>query len=207
MTHKGNLLATSWYDKREINILSTNSNPSTTIVTRSSCQGHVTLDIPTPVANYNQNIGGVDLSDQYWSYYQVGLASRKWWRYLFWFLVQTAMVKSYLVIKSSAASRPKKSPLSRHLLFHMKVLNNLLVRASGSIPCSVSESPSARFITAAKEKHKCVRIPGGKKRCFQCAEDKKKTPSNRTPEIVYGCTMCNVHLCEGSCFARFHKYI
>ena len=207
MMQRGNLLATSWHDKREVNILSTNSNPSSTTVTRTSSQGRINVDIPTPVAKYNENMGGVDLADQYRSYYQVGRASRKWWRYLFWFLVQTAMVNSYLVIKSSGAPTLKRSPLSHHLLFRMKVLENLLARASGSITRSVSESPSTRSITASKENHKCVRIPGCKKRCYQCAAEKKKTTSNRTPETVYGCTTCNVHLCEGPCFAKFHKYI
>ncbi|GFO19343.1 PiggyBac transposable element-derived protein 4-like [Plakobranchus ocellatus] len=95
-------------------------------------------------------MGGVDLADQYRSYYQVGRASRKWWRYIFWFLVQTAMCNSYLVIKTSTVPTPKRSPVSRHLLFRMKVLDDLLIRAGESVPRSVPESPSVSSIIAPK---------------------------------------------------------
>ncbi|KAK3762939.1 hypothetical protein RRG08_008155 [Elysia crispata] len=124
MMLKGNLLATSRHGKREVNILSTNSNPSTTIVTRSSCQGCTNIDILIPVANYNQNMGELT------SLTSIGLII-KWdvhlesGGYIFWFLVQTAMVNLYLVIKSSRAPTQKRPPLSHHLLFRMIVLDNL----------------------------------------------------------------------------------
>ena len=52
-----------------------------------------------------------------------------------------------------------------------------------------------------------VRLQGRKKACFQCRQDKKRTPSGRAVETVYGCSKCQIHLCEGTCYAKFHNII
>ena len=36
---------------------------------------------------YTANMGGVDRADQLRSHYYVGRQSRKWYKYLFWFLL------------------------------------------------------------------------------------------------------------------------
>ena len=41
---------------------------------------------PKVIAMYNENMGGVDQSDQMRLYYPTGRSSRKWYWYIFWFL-------------------------------------------------------------------------------------------------------------------------
>ncbi|XP_031573156.1 uncharacterized protein LOC116307142 [Actinia tenebrosa] len=55
------------------------------------------LEEQEALKSYNANIGGVDRSDQSLSYYAVGLKSRKWWRYLFWFLNDLSIVNALIL--------------------------------------------------------------------------------------------------------------
>ena len=70
----------------------------------------VSFPKPKVVAMYNNNMGGVDQSDQIRSYYPTGRASRKWYRYIFWFLFDVAIGNAFVLDKISATGRrrPKK---------------------------------------------------------------------------------------------------
>jgi len=46
---------------------------------------------PDVVVVYNSGMNGVDVNDQYRSYYPSGTTSRKWWKYLFWFFVNLSL--------------------------------------------------------------------------------------------------------------------
>lgn len=41
--------------------------------------------------------------------------------------------------------------------------------------------------------------------CFQCREKDVRTQSHKRPETVFGCALCNTHLCNELCFAQFHE--
>jgi len=57
------------------------------------------IQVPTITATilYNKNMGGVDLNDQQRNYYAVGRKSRKWFRYLLWFLVDVSFVNGHIL--------------------------------------------------------------------------------------------------------------
>ena len=61
----GNLLATKWTDKQEVNILSTCAPAGNSNVQRRSKNGPIQVEVPTAVKLYNERMGGVDLADQY----------------------------------------------------------------------------------------------------------------------------------------------
>ena len=87
---KGNLLVTVWHDKRQVAVLSTNCQPNETVVVQRRVKQPPyvkAVSIPAPVRQYNTFMGGVDLSDQFRSYYPLGRTGMKWWRYIFWFLL------------------------------------------------------------------------------------------------------------------------
>ena len=46
---------------------------------------------PLPIITYNEFMNGVDRSDQNRTKYVTACRSRKWWTYLFWFLVDTCI--------------------------------------------------------------------------------------------------------------------
>ena len=59
------------------------------------------LPIPRVIDNYNNNMGGVDIADQLCGYYGIQLPIRRTWVPLFYWLLDTLIVKSYLIFKKS----------------------------------------------------------------------------------------------------------
>ena len=77
---KGTMLVTLWFDKRQVAVLSSNCNPDEriTVQRRVKAAPHVKdVDIPTPINLYHRSMGGVDLNDQYRSYYPSGRSGKK----------------------------------------------------------------------------------------------------------------------------------
>ena len=52
---------------------------------------------PFVVDHYNHSMNGVDCADQYTVYYFFIQRDRKWWRKLFFWLMEVAMVNSYIL--------------------------------------------------------------------------------------------------------------
>uniref|UniRef100_S4RR35 PiggyBac transposable element-derived protein domain-containing protein n=1 Tax=Petromyzon marinus TaxID=7757 RepID=S4RR35_PETMA len=97
---KGGLVLSVWRDKRVVATLSTNQDPR---MVRPVDEGPIK---PAPVVHYNRFMGGVDRSDQYRSYYAVGRASKKWWRYIVWFLLNLSIVNGWLLYRESPHEPP-----------------------------------------------------------------------------------------------------
>ena len=55
--------------------------------------------MPTPccVRKYNSLMGGVDRMDQLRSYYSLGRAGRRWWKYIFWGLLNIGIINAYIL--------------------------------------------------------------------------------------------------------------
>ena len=67
---------------------------------------HVGLQVkdvpcPTTVVNYNNNMGGIDLSDQLMSYYTMSHHTQRWWLKLTFNLLENAVVNAYIMAKKS----------------------------------------------------------------------------------------------------------
>ena len=73
------------------------------------------IDCPPSVSLYNKFMGGVDMQDQARKYYNVTFKSVKWWKYLFWFFLDTAIINSYILYSESNEKR------ITHLDFHLKL--------------------------------------------------------------------------------------
>uniref|UniRef100_A0A2C9KGK8 PiggyBac transposable element-derived protein domain-containing protein n=1 Tax=Biomphalaria glabrata TaxID=6526 RepID=A0A2C9KGK8_BIOGL len=205
MRQKGLIVATQWTDKRQVNILSTNSDPVMTTVERRSKTGMLDVEIPLPVVNYNSGMFGVDLADQHRSYYPVGRVSNKWWRYMLWYLIDISMINSFLLMKKSRPNDSTDSLSQNHLLFHKKVADQLLTAATG---VTLLDTPSVAGRSKPYNSHHMLQpMPGRKRRCFQCSKDGNKTASGRTSETRTGCHMCQVHLHRGLCYSVIPNFM
>ena len=104
----GEMVAVWWRNHRDVLVLSTMHNTSTTTVLKRSKGGHEKqpLACPTIIEDYNLFMGGVDLTDQHLSYYS--LTTRKtlnWWIKGFWRLVDISIINSWIIFH-------KNNPLS-----------------------------------------------------------------------------------------------
>ena len=54
------------------------------------------VNCPQSISLYNEHMGGVDQNDQLRGYYHVRLKCRKYYKYIFWFLFDVAVINSYI---------------------------------------------------------------------------------------------------------------
>ena len=97
----GKRVTTVWMDNKVVSLLSTNSQPAECATIGRKQTNGTKIDIPCPiqVIRYTENMVGVDRNDQLRQYYMVRLKSRKYYKYIFWYLFELAVTNSYIVYK------------------------------------------------------------------------------------------------------------
>lgn len=216
----GNLVCTIWKDKarkKHVTVLSTQCNPvGDTVrdvvkrrVKSTTNPGHFEekyIYRPPSVAFYNKCMGGVDLHDQNRRYYNLALKSVKWWRYLFWFLLDATIINSFILYKETVAK-----PVS-HLQFRLQLSKELIgqftARKKAGRPRPSLPTGSSHVLDHIFDK---IIYQGHARPCENCkrkptrAGAKRKKPA----ETRFGCRGCGVLLCQpsewGNCFEEWHK--
>lgn len=77
------------------------------------------LPIPIVIDDYNHFMGGVDIADQLRGYYSTQLSVRRTWMPLFFWLLDTAIINSYLIFK-------KKDVNIKHKDFRLELVWDLI---------------------------------------------------------------------------------
>ena len=97
----GKLLALAWQaEKRNtpVYMVSTESSAAWETV-RSHNSYNPTTRKPSAVHLYNNNMNGVDRADHIAVYYSFERKTRKWWRKVFFWLMESTLVNSYIIYK------------------------------------------------------------------------------------------------------------
>ena len=101
-TSDGNNLLVAWKDNKVVivatNYLSLNPVSSTKRWSKAE-KKHVNVPMPNPFKEYNANIGGVDLCDQFVSTYRVRIRSKKWWWPFFAWSINAAAVNTWRLFR------------------------------------------------------------------------------------------------------------
>ncbi len=108
-----------WRDKRGI-FMAFNAHASEMLTLPSKVPGQLDRKKPKVVNDYNQAMGGVDKPDQLGVYYWFQHNSFKWWKKVFFWLLEVAVVNSYLLHKETISS-----PLS-HFGFRRSLIKSLV---------------------------------------------------------------------------------
>ena len=137
-----------------------------------TAEGRVPKEIPQPVLTYNQFMGGVDLHDQYRSYYGIG-RTVKWWRNLAWFLFQVSVINAYQVYKHYYMRNPSTVKLLNHFQFRLEIIREMRQ------PSLRKRTKEMADPTSAVQKCTTVRLLSNKKRCVQCLKNGRKSVSGR----------------------------
>ena len=97
----GRLLALAWRaeskNKPLIMLSSSGSAKSVAVTTRRGTR----VSKPAVVNTYNYSMNGVDVADQLTVFYSFIRKTRKWWRKLFFYLMEVSTVNSYLLYKQT----------------------------------------------------------------------------------------------------------
>lgn len=198
---KGNLVYTKWHDKRDVNL---NPLDPKTVKERRKKNGDVVrVEKPACVDLYNNNMGGVDRSDQLRSYYSACLPSKKWYKYLFWFIFDLSLVNSFIIFKENVHRRGRRT-----LVIFRLALPKQLIRGFSSRPENRKRTMKAASLQATTTPgnaagHFCIRREGNarKRHCVQC----KKDGSDQAKETIYECAQCGIALCKDPCFKQYHN--
>lgn len=201
--HYGVLTAVCWKDRKDIFALSTYVRDSKTTVKRRGEDGsRCDVDCPEIICDYNQFMGGVDLTDQYICYYAVGRKNMKWWRKVFWRMIDHAIINAYVVYHANIATSLSR-PLTRRE-FRVKIIHALTSHLIGQ-----RESPGGRPHSSQHARLIGKHFPymsEHKRRCVVCAYKKVSPRSNRYrgTKTKTWCPRCQVNLCLGKCFELYH---
>ena len=101
---------TVWMDSGPVAVLSTTASPvlMSSDISRRLKDGTV-LSVPRPrgVGHYQSFFSRCWQFDQFRSKYLVGQPSKEWWKYVLFFLINTAIIDAFIIMKGSVRI-PKK---------------------------------------------------------------------------------------------------
>lgn len=154
---------------------------------------------PSVVADYNEFMLGVDKLDQLMSYYSFLHKSVKWWRKIFFWLLEVVVINAYIIYKELARRRGER-PMT-HLAFRRKLIQSLSEPLRSSTPHSTRTELSHNIERLQPVPHF---IRKGRKRrdCVVCSNREGGTRHL----TVYQCSTCldNPSLCPSPCFEAYH---
>ena len=168
-------LAVGWFDKRPVTLLSTISGAGTTEkrVRQRGPEQFRTIQKPDAIEQYNQNMGGVDKSDQLNSYFQIANRSLKWWKKVFFHLLVSACTNAYIIHKVSN-DRPMTDREFRMALVHelMGQYQHGRIGVAARRPQGVAGLPDQRL---NMQPHFLQNVaPGKRPDCIVCCIKKQK---------------------------------
>lgn len=194
-----NLLALSWRAKK---------GKAPVVVVSTACSAEMVTvsntEKPSAVNIYNHNMNGVDIADQYCISYPFTRKTLKWWRKVFFWLLDLCVTNSYALYREQEQS-PKPKP---HLTYRRMIVEALASRYMSTAP------PRRQVGRPRKRCHPesgtLERLSGklhllGKReqrRCVVCGV----SGSGERHRSIYYCKTCpdNPTLCPVGCFERYH---
>jgi hypothetical protein len=191
----GVVTATIWKDKKQVSFLSTAADPTKlSEVRRKQKDGTSTVMLAPEVVNlYGKYMGGVDHGDQLRTQYSSARKSNKWWTYLYYFGVDTAIANALILMKASPNHQivtrggrvRERTQLEFRQALATQLIGELLPRTT-RVPIPLTEQ---HWPEVSKGR-----------RCKQCAKSGIRRETN------VACAQCCKNLCVG-CFKSFHIHL
>lgn len=190
------VIAHLWKDSKEVLVLSNcHTDHMGTVERRIKDGTKIRVPCPDAIIAYNKYMGGVDLSDQISSLYEIDRKSQKWWRKTFYKLLLTAVSNAWIIYKEA---HNRNVPFIAFLVNLAEGListgrqNAAVVRKR----CSGRPSNSSRNLVNVGD-----HLPyqaNTRRRCHSCTSRKVE---KRTKTM---CSGCNIPLCN-DCFQSYHR--
>ena len=184
-------------DNKVVSLLSTNVQPGGTGVVSRMQTNATPLDVAAPhaVISYNKYLGGVDRGDQMRQYYHLRLKSRKFYKYIFWFLVDVTITNAFVIYKQFSSS--PRLPYKKFRLELAKSLIGTYNSRKRVVHSAALPPPSPRRVRRETLAHFPQRKPTGSQkgvaRCWYCAHTRR--PAQRR-ETSWYCHDCQLYLCH-----------
>ena len=132
-------LALQWIDNKVVSLLTTidNANDRVQVDRKTKTAGEWSTKVvyqPKTVSNYNKYMNAVDRSDQILATNNVLHKCMRWWKTLFFHLIDIAVVNSYILFKKHQAKNPDEEALRRPRDYLLSSFREEIVRQSTKMP-------------------------------------------------------------------------
>ncbi|CAK1592483.1 unnamed protein product [Parnassius mnemosyne] len=211
---KNNVGFIIWKDNKLVSILSTAFHPKQ----KTSCErtqndgSKKSFPCPLTIIEYTKRMGGVDRFDQKRTPYAVGRKSSKWWKRIFYFLIDAAITNAYILYASNIRNHTVLSQKEFRLTLSRELVANATFRKrpfatmpkfaskkSKSVQSEESESRQKKLFGVPREirfselgAHWPVEL-STYRRCRLCSS----AHNNQRSRIQ--CDRCQVPLCAVPC--------
>ena len=155
--HSDDLMALGWKDKRLVLMLSSWYNADTTLHHRWVKGKEEEIKKPCVIIDYTSQMGGVDRSDHYCASYSFTRKTLRWWRKLFFWLLEISVVNSFITFSEIYGIQNARQLRHR---------NNLIVQLVGNVRNKRNVSHGRHSIGDAAERlnkqpHFIAKAPSG----------------------------------------------
>ena len=200
----GPLLAMVWKDKKIIHFMSTMHNSEgPSVVPRIQKDGtRVRVACPPCLPDYQAYMRGVDRADQMIGYYNLGRRSLKWWKRVFFYLIEVAALNAYILSVHGKLGE-RISARDDYMSFRIRLGEQLVGSFSSRRGPRHASVEDVRLKFDANHKHSPEGVGTSRRSdCVVC----RKLGLRHASTII--CGTCKVHLCvkpERNCYSRFHS--
>lgn len=210
----GPCLALQWIDNKVVSLLTTidNANGRIQVNRKSKTAGVWSTKVvhqPKTVSNYNKYMNAVDRSDQILATNNILRKCRRWWKTLFFHLVDIAVVNSFILFREHQSKNPDDEALRRPGEYTLGSFREEIVRQLCGFE-EYEQAPSSTQLKPTPPQHdfETVHLPGfsdDRRRCVVCYKQ------GRGELKVY--SYCRAPQCKGkfmhvtkdkNCFEVFH---
>ena len=207
-----------WFDNKEV-LMSSNEFGA---VPQDTCKrwskkdkAYIDVQRPALIKQYNEKMGGVDLSDRMISFYRICARTKKWTVRTILHMIDLSLANSWVQERQDRLGEGKtKKELMEFLDFRISISENLLYEEDISddedgnglnqddVP---GGEPPAKRIALPPEvarRHRAAHMPRmvDLRNAARC-----RNPACKTGKSRVMCTTCKVFLCIHGCFEAFHK--
>lgn len=198
------VMALQWKDKRIVSMCSTVYTADTKEVQRIVARDNLlTISKPVVILEYTKYMGAVDRVDQYCGSYAFLRKSVKWWRKMFFWLLEVAIVNSFMLYNEDRKQRSLR--VVTHKTFRMALIEQLVgqVRNFNSGKRGRPSTQDTEDRLNGKPHFVMKNESNSTKDCAVCSNRKIK---GQRRETAYFCETCprKPGLHPGVCFKKFH---
>ena len=203
-----------WLDNKVVSMLTTmeNANNSLQVRRKTKTAGVWSTKVvrqPQAIATYNKYMNAVDRSDQILATNNVLRKCRRWWKTLFFHLIDIAVVNSYILFREHQVQFPDVVELQRTADYSLAHFREEIVRQICGFP-EYSEPP---VVSAAgpfpPHKFETVHMPvftNEKKNCVVCYKQGRGQRQCYSTCSAPQCRSKHMHVTKlKNCFEEFHS--
>ena len=199
------MATTAWMDRKVVMVMSTNSQPtaSGSVLRRQRDGTQISVPCPESIILYKY-MGGVDRGDQIRGYYSCRLKSRKFYKYIFYFLFDVTITNTYTLYKNYCLERTLRNAKEFRLQLAQQLIGEYCSRRRlGRQSGVIAPLPMRHFPVRVNSDTTSKRRRG---RCAKCSQ------LNHRCDTTWYCRECDLWLCHGGdpkedCFLLWHQQV